>query len=94
MLIGKGADVNKQDKEGYPEIAQMYRAISIAEKEHESRYKAFVKNIEADEVFEKTSETTWICRNCGYVHTGKEAPNECPACRHPKAYFEVKKDNY
>jgi len=82
------------DKEGYPEIAQMYRAISIAEKEHESRYKAFVKNIEADEVFEKTSETTWICRNCGYVHTGKEAPNECPACRHPKAYFEVKKDNY
>jgi len=82
------------DQEGYPEIAQMYRAISVAEKEHENRYNAFVKNIEANEVFEKTSETTWQCRNCGYVHTGKEAPNMCPACKHPQAYFEVKKENY
>ena len=82
------------DQEGYPEIAQMYRAIPVAEKEHENRYNAFVKNIEANEVFEKTSETTWQCRNCGYVHTGKEAPNMCPACKHPQAYFEVKKENY
>ena len=82
------------DKEGFPEIAMMYRAISVAEKGHEERYNAFVKNIEAGKVFEKDNEVTWQCRNCGYIHTGTEAPELCPACAHPKAHFEVKKENW
>ena len=82
------------DKEGFPEIAMMYRAISVAEKGHEERYNTFVKNIEAGKVFEKDTEVTWQCRNCGYIHTGTEAPELCPACAHPKAHFEVKKENW
>ena len=82
------------DKEGFPEIAMMYRAISVAEKGHEERYNAFVKNIETGKVFEKDTEVTWQCRNCGYIHTGTEAPELCPACAHPKAHFEVKKENW
>ncbi|MBR4047875.1 MAG: rubrerythrin family protein [Bacteroides sp.] len=82
------------DKEGFPEIAMMYRAIAIAEKGHEERYNAFVKNIDEGKVFEKDTETTWQCRNCGYIHTGTEAPELCPACAHPKAHFEVKKENW
>lgn len=81
-------------EEGFPEIAAMYRAISIAEKGHEERYMAFVKNIEEDKVFAKDEEIVWQCRNCGYIHTGKEAPAMCPACAHPQAHFEVKKENY
>lgn len=82
------------DKEGFPEIAMMYRAISVAEKGHEERYNAFVKNIEEGKVFVKDGEVTWQCRNCGYIHTGTEAPELCPACAHPKAHFEVKKENW
>ncbi|MBE6287241.1 MAG: rubrerythrin family protein [Mediterranea massiliensis] len=81
-------------EEGFPEIAAMYRAISIAEKGHEERYQAFVKNIEEGKVFAKDEEIVWQCRNCGYIHTGKEAPAMCPACAHPQAHFEVKKENY
>ena len=79
------------DAEGFPEIAEMYRRIAIAEKGHEERYRAFIKNIEAGTVFAKEEETVWQCRNCGYIHVGKEAPESCPACAHPQAYFEVKK---
>lgn len=82
------------EAEGFPEIAAMYRAISIAEKGHEERYRAFVANIEAAKVFAKEGETVWQCRNCGYIHVGKEAPALCPACNHPQAYFEVKKENW
>lgn len=82
------------DAEGFPEIAEMYRHIAIAEKGHEERYFAFVKNIEAAKVFAKDDEVVWQCRNCGYIHVGKEAPETCPACNHPQAYFEVKKENY
>ena len=82
------------DAEGFPEIAEMYRRIAIAEKGHEERYFAFVKNIEAAKVFAKDDEVVWQCRNCGYIHVGKEAPETCPACNHPQAYFEVKKENY
>lgn len=82
------------DTEGFPEIAEMYRRIAIAEKGHEERYFAFVKNIEAAKVFAKDDEVVWQCRNCGYIHVGKEAPETCPACNHPQAYFEVKKENY
>ena len=86
------ADVAEQ--EGFPMIAAMYRNISIAEKGHEERYLAFVNNIENMTVFAKEGEVVWQCRNCGYIEIGKEAPEVCPACLHPQAYFEVKKENY
>ena len=82
------------EKEGFYEIAAMYRNISIAEKGHEERYLAFVNNIENATVFAKEGEVVCQCRNCGFVFTGKEAPEVCPACLHPQAYFEVKKENY
>jgi len=82
------------EKEGFPEIAMMYRKISIAEKGHEERYRAFVRNIETASVFAKEDEVIWQCRNCGYIHAGKKAPEKCPACLHPQAYFEVKAENY
>lgn len=82
------------DAEGFPEIAAMYRTIAVAEKAHEERYRAFVKNIETASVFAKEGEVAWQCRNCGYIHVGKEAPEQCPACLHPQAYFEVRKENY
>lgn len=81
------------DQEGFPDIAAMYRNIAVAEKGHEERYLAFVKNIETDSVFKKDAEVVWQCRNCGYITVGKEAPEQCPACLHPQAYFEVKKEN-
>lgn len=82
------------DEEGFPQIALMYRNIAIAEKGHEERYRAFIKNIETASVFAKEGEVVWQCRNCGFIYTGKEAPQVCPACLHPQAYFEVKKENY
>lgn len=88
----KFADV--ADAEGFPEIALMYRNIAIAEKGHEERYLAFVKNIEQGKVFAKDEKIVWQCRNCGYIFVGKEAPEVCPACLHPQAYFEVKKENW
>ena len=82
------------DEEGFPAIAAMYRMIAIAEKGHEERYQAFVNNIENMKVFEKDEEVVWQCRNCGFTVKGKNAPQVCPACQHPQAYFEVKKENY
>lgn len=82
------------EEEGFPAIAKMYREISVAEKGHEERYNAFVKNIEEGKVFEKDEEVVWQCRNCGYIYVGKKAPEICPACLHPQAYFEVKKTNF
>lgn len=82
------------DEEGFPDIATMYRMISVAEKGHEERYRALLKNIEEGTVFSKGKETVWQCRNCGYIHVGTDAPETCPACAHPQAYFEVKKENY
>ena len=82
------------DEEGFPEIALMYRNIAVAEKGHEERYLAFVRNIEQGTVFAKEEEIVWQCRNCGYIYVGKEAPELCPACQHPRAYFEVKKENW
>ena len=82
------------DQEGFPEIAAMYRAIAVAEKGHEMRYRAFVANLEANTVFAKENEVVWQCRNCGYIHEGSEAPELCPACIHPQAHFEIKKENY
>lgn len=82
------------DDEGFPAIAQMYRKIAEAEKGHEERYLALLANVENGKVFKKDEEVIWQCRNCGYTHTGTEAPGACPACLHPQAYFEVKKNNY
>jgi rubrerythrin len=88
----KFADI--ADEEGFSAIAAMYRMISVAEKGHEERYLALLNNIEKGTVFAKGTETVWQCRNCGYIHVGNEAPATCPACLHPQAYFEVKKENY
>lgn len=82
------------DQEGFPAIAKMYRSIVEAEKGHEARYRAFVNNIENGQVFAREEEVVWQCRNCGYIHEGKDAPQACPACLHPQAYFEIKKENY
>ena len=82
------------DEEGFPEIAEMYRRIAIAEMGHEERYLALAENIEQGTVFKKDEVVVWQCRNCGYIHEGKEAPKMCPACQHPQAHFEVKKSNY
>ncbi len=82
------------DAEGFPAIAIMYRNIAIAEKGHEERYLALLKNLEDGTVFKKAEAVTWQCRNCGFVYTGTDAPEMCPACLHPQAHFEVKKNNY
>jgi rubrerythrin len=82
------------DQEGFKEIADVFRNIAVAEKQHEKRYNALSANIEAGRVFKRDKEFVWRCRNCGYLHTGKEAPEECPACAHPKAHFELLGENY
>ena len=82
------------EEEGFDAIAAMYRMISIAEKGHEERYLALMHNVHENEVYDKIDEVTWQCRNCGFIYKGKTAPELCPACLHPQAYFEVKKENY
>jgi rubrerythrin len=82
------------EKEGFPAIAKVFMNIAIAEKRHEDRYLKLAKNIEEGKVFKKSKTVRWVCRNCGYVHEGPEAPNACPACAHPQAYFEVDAMNY
>ena len=76
------------EKEGFPEIAQRLRAIAIAEKHHEERYKKLLEEIEKNTVFKKEEKVYWICRKCGYMHKGQEPPEKCPSCDHPKNYFE------
>lgn len=85
---------DEAEAEGFPAIAKMYRSIMVAEKGHEARYRAFVSNIEDARVFAREDEVVWQCRNCGYIEVGKEAPKVCPACLHPQAFFEIKKENY
>ncbi len=82
------------EEEGFPAIAVAFRMIAKVEAEHEARYRKLLANVEENKVFEKDEEVEWQCRNCGYVHKGKSAPKTCPACVHPQAYFEVKKNNY
>lgn len=76
-------------KEGFEEIAMVFEAIAVAEKGHEMRYLALLKNIEEGKVFKKDTPVRWRCRNCGYIYEGTEAPQECPACAHPQSYYEV-----
>jgi len=85
---------NKAREEGFEAIAGAFEAISVAEKQHEKRYNDVAANIEADRVFKRDTEVVWRCRNCGYLHTGKEAPEVCPACVHPQAHFELLGENY
>jgi rubrerythrin len=82
------------DEEGFPEIADVFRNIAIAEKRHEDRYIALAKNITDGKVFKREKPVRWVCRNCGYVHEGTEAPDVCPSCAHPQAYFELEAANY
>jgi len=81
-------------KEGFDEIASVFEAIAIAEKQHEKRYLDLMANIESGQIFKRETEVVWRCRNCGYLHTGNEAPEECPACAHPQAYFELLGENW
>ncbi len=78
------------EKEGFGDIAIRLRAIARAEANHESKYKKFLEHLENNSTFTRTEKVYWVCRNCGYVHEADSAPEECPACKHPKAYFEVK----
>ena len=82
------------DAEGFPAIAAVFRNIAKVEAEHETRYRTLLARVEEGKVFERDEEILWQCRNCGYVHKGKNAPDTCPACAHPKAFFEPKKENY
>jgi len=82
------------DEEGFPEIAEVFRNIAIAEKRHEDRYVALAKNIADGSVFKREEPVRWVCRNCGYVHEGTKPPDKCPACAHPQAYFELEAANY
>lgn len=82
------------EEEGFSEVAAVMRAIAVAEKQHEKRYLALAKNIEEGKVFKKDEPVVWRCKNCGYIHVGTEAPEKCPACAHPKAYFELLAENW
>ena len=81
-------------KEGFPEIAKVFINIAVAEKAHEERYRALIENIKKNMVFKRDTVVKWKCRNCGYIHEGTEAPGECPACAHARAYFELWTKNY
>ena len=82
------------DEEGFKAIATAFRMIAKVEAEHEARYRKLLGRLIDGSIFEREEEIEWQCRNCGYVHTGKKAPETCPACQHPKSYFEPKKENY
>lgn len=82
------------EKEGFPRIAARMRATAVAERHHEERYKKLLKEVEAGTVFKKEKEVWWVCRECGYVHFGKQPPEKCPSCDHPKSFYQVKCEEY
>ena len=82
------------DKEGFPELAIKFRAVAAIEKHHEERYRALLKNVEMQQVFEKSEVKVWECRNCGHIIVGTKAPEVCPVCAHPQSYFEIHAENY
>jgi rubrerythrin len=84
----------KAREEGFEEIAVAFEQIGAVEKRHEARYEKLLKNIETEVVFKRDEVVEWKCHNCGYIHTGKEALNMCPACKHGKKYFGIKESNY
>ena len=82
------------EAEGFPELAAKFRGVGAIECRHEERYRALLRNIEAQEVFAKSSVKVWECRNCGHIVVGEKAPEVCPVCAHPQAYFEIHAENY
>lgn len=82
------------DEEGFHDLAEQFRGVAAIEKTHEERYRALLKNVETRTVFEKSGVTVWECRNCGHLVIGTKAPDVCPVCSHPQAFFEVRKENY
>lgn len=82
------------DEEGFHDLAAQFRGVAAIEKSHEERYRALLSNIETKTVFEKSGVQVWECRNCGHLVVGTKAPEVCPVCKHPKAYFEVRQENY
>lgn len=91
-MYAKFAD--EAEEEGFKALAIKFRMVAAIEKTHEERYRKLLNNVEMQKVFEKTEETMWVCRNCGHIVIGKNAPKVCPVCAHPQAYFEVKAENY
>ena len=91
-LYANFAKVAKE--ESFPEVERSFEQISKVEKFHESRYRKLISNVEGNEVFKKKASVKWHCTNCGYVHEGPEAPKECPACKHPQAYYELLVENF
>ena len=82
------------EEEGFTELAETFRKVGAIEKEHEERYRALLKNVQVQEVFKKSEVKVWECRNCGHIVVGTEAPETCPVCAHPQAYFEINAKNY
>lgn len=82
------------EEEGFKKVAVAFKLIAKVEAEHEARYRTLQARVEEEKVFEREEEIEWQCRNCGFIHKGKKALENCPACEHPKAYFEPKKENY
>lgn len=82
------------EEEGFTRIAYLFRSVGAIEKDHEERYLKLLANVEGGLVFSRDGDMVWQCKNCGHVVIGKKAPELCPVCRHPKAYFEIKKENY
>ena len=82
------------EEEGFPELAARFRLVGAVEKHHEERYRALLKNVEAQEVFAKSEVKVWECRNCGHIVVGTAAPAICPTCNHPQSYFEIHAENY
>ena len=82
------------EAEGFPELAEKFRGVAAIEKHHEERYRALLANIEKNEVWVKVGERRWQCRNCGHIYIGDSAPEVCPVCAHPKAYFQIEAENY
>jgi rubrerythrin len=81
-------------EEGFNDVAVSFREIAEVEEQHEKRYRKLLENVQSKSVFKKNVEVEWKCRNCGYVHKGKEAPKLCPACKHPQSYYEILERNY
>jgi rubrerythrin len=91
-LYKNAAEVARQ--EGFEKVAIQFEEIAKVEKQHEARYRKLLENLRSDKVFKKDKKVTWQCRNCGYILEGEEAPEKCPACEHPQAYFQLKAENY
>ena len=91
-MYKKFAEVARE--EGFTEIAEKFEGVGVIEKDHEARYKKLLENVENDVVFKSDKVTVWRCRNCGYIFVGEDAPETCPVCAHPQAFFEIQANNY